>query len=234
MLSSCQSPPLMNVDDASKQTFRKDMTVEFDGIKYRGIGVLPRKALYKVKIYPPGKTDRLIWQTCNRDNTQDPPLDPNTKKRMFSNVIEFHYAPLRGIEDNRVCPIQIASLEEQKLRNGYAYFDIIDYREEISLPAHLRCNGDYDHPQHLQPGVGICQTAAGLTQQIFFNTEVVLQKVSPECDVMKSKDGFFWEWDAPKDKCVYYFVSNLKHKNGKRLAFRLNSIGFTAVPVYNY
>lgn len=224
----------MDVNKASQETFRKDLPVEIEGVKYKGVGVLPRKALYHFKIIPPGKVDRLIVQSCHADRTQDPPLDPKTKTSWFSNTIEFDYTVARGIEDNRVCAIEIASLEEQKLRNGYAYFDSIDYREEISLPAHLRCNGEYDNPKLLQPGVGVCQTAAGLTQQIFFNTEVVLEKVNPECDVMKSKDGFMWEWDAPKDKCIYYFVSNLKHKNGKRLAFRLNSIGFTSIPVYNY
>ena len=236
-MSSCSflpTYPLMDVNKASQETYRKDLRVTVDGVEYRGLGVLPRKAKYQIKINPIGQINRLVIQTCHRDNTQDPPFDPKTKKAWFSNTIEFSYWPERGIEDNRTCPIEIAALEEQKIRNGYAYFDSIDYREEISLPAHLRCNGEYDNPKLLQPGVGICQTAAGLTQQIFFNTEVILEKVSKECDVMKSKDGFRWEWEAAKDKCVYYFVSNLKHKNGKRLAFRLNSIGFTAIPIYNY
>lgn len=221
---SCQTFDVPNPQKEAEQVYRKDLEIEVDGKTYYGVGVLPRKSNYKITIHPEGNIDRLIIQSCNREIVADKP----EVKGWFNHSYSFTYWPLVGLEDNRTCPIEIASLEEKKTRNGFGYLDFRDARPEISLRSSIKCNGEY---QNLEEGVGICQAPSGLRQQIFFQTQVLLEAVEPkECDVMESKDGFFWEWNMAPRKCIYYFVARQKHANGNRLAFRLNALGFTVVP----
>jgi hypothetical protein len=227
LLAFCASCSTYTVKDPQKlaeETYRKDLKLEIDGKTYEGTAVLTRKTSYELTIFPEGKMDRLIIQNCHRDMTTDKP-----KTGWFSNKHTFRFMPIPGMEDNRSCPLEIASLEEKKTRNGFAYIDFQDSREEISLRAYMKCNGEYSTPQ----GVGICQAASGLRQSVFFQSQTLLEGVEGECDVMESKDGFFWEWNATPGKCIYYFVAREKHKNGKRLAFRLNALGYTSIPVRN-
>jgi len=219
---SCSTFTVRDPQKEAEQTYRKDLKVKVDGKLYDGIGVLPRKPFYDITIYPEGKIDRLIIQNCHRDMTTDKP-----KTGWFSNEYTFRLMPVPGLEDNRSCPIEIASLEEKKTRNGFAFLDFQDVREEISLQGYLKCSGEYSIPK----GVGICQAASGLRQSVFFQSQTILEGVEGDCDVMESKDGFLWEWNMQPGKCTYYFVARQKAKNGKRIAFRLNALGYTSIPV---
>lgn len=223
LFSGCATYPVSDPQKEAEQTYRKDLRFKADGKEYEGVAVLPRKTAYEITLFPEGNIDRLIIQSCNREIIADKPKTDG----WFNKSFMFKFLPLPGMEDNRTCPIEIASLEEKKTRNGFAYIDFQDVREEISLQGHLKCNGEYSTPK----GVGICQAAAGLRQSVFFQTQTLLESVDGDCDIMESDDGYFWEWNMPRGKCIYYFVGRERHKNGKRLAFRLNSLGYTVVPV---
>lgn len=221
-LLSCSTFTVKDPQKEAEQIYRKDIKIKVDKNNYIGIGVLPRQLLYEITLFPDGKIDRLIVQNCHREIVIDKP-----KTGWFNNSFSFTYQPILNMEDNRSCPLEIAALEEKKTRNGFAFFDFRDIREEISLPASIKCNGSFS----MQDGVGICQAPAGLRQSITFRSQTILDGVDGNCNVMESPNGFVWEWNQPAEKCVFYFVAREKHKNGKRLVFRLNTLGYTAVPV---
>lgn len=218
----CSILQTQSANEMASKTFRKDLKFEIDGKTYSGVAVLPRKPTYEIIFHPETKIERFIIQTCHRDATIDKP-----KTGWFSNKFTYKFTPQPGIEDSMSCPLEIAALDLNQTKNGFAFIEFQDQRPEISLKANIKCNGDYN----LETGVGVCQSAAGLLQQVFFSEKVLLEGVTGECEGPESNDGFFWNWIMKDEKCVYYFVARTKHKNGKRLAFRLNAIGFNSVPV---
>lgn len=220
-LTSCNTLPIQNAQEQAEQTFKKDLVVRVDDTTYIGTGVLPNKLGYKITIKPKEKIDRLILQTCHRDETVDKP-----RTGWMNNEYTFNFIAQGGIENMGSCPIEIAALNKNT-KNQFAYFDIQDIRKEISLKAHVKCNGTYKE----FTGVGVCQSAEGLTQQVFFKEPVLVEGVGEKCAGFRTTDGFYYEWEMKRDKCIYYFVAKTKHQNGSRLAFRLNAIGYTSVPI---
>lgn len=214
---------LLEVKDPQKQAeqiYKKDLALIIDGQKYSGVAVLPLKPSYNITVLPEEKADRLIIQSCHRDITIDKP-----KSGWFSSKYTFTYDPIIGVEDNRNCALEIASLTA-KTENAFAYIDFRDSRPEISLPSSLKCNGQYSSSD----GVSICQSAAGLRQSISFQDKTLIDGVDLKCNVMETKDRYTYEWNMVPDKCIYYFVSNKKNVAGKRIIHRLNALGFTSSP----
>jgi hypothetical protein len=219
---SCNSVPTISPEKMAAEVYRKDLKVVVDGTTYLGIGVLPLKPSYTIEIYPEEKSGRIIIQSCNRDHTIDKP-----KTGWFSNKVVYKYQPLIGAELGRNCPLEIATINDKK-KNSFAYLEFKDSRPEISLSGTLRCNGEETRNE----GVAICQTAEGLRQEIYFNTKVLVEAIGDGCDIMESKDGFFWSWDAVPNECEIYFTAREKHRNGKRLSFRLAALGYTSSPYH--
>lgn len=201
--------------------YRHDLTLEINGQKCVGTCVVPMADRYKVVIYPHGKIDRIMWQTCHQESVVDSP-----KSGWFDKKYGFEFRQAAGIEDSKACALEVGVFEERKKRNGWAVVDFQDARPETSLPASLKCNGSV----FSTTGVSICQSASGLIQEIAFGTPVIVRP-SPECAVLTTKDEKTYTFPLAKGKCTYYFVSNLKTDKGVRRMHRLNTIGYSEVPV---
>lgn len=221
LLLGCALTPPIDVKKQSEETYRKDMKVNVDGKDYVGTGVLPVKQTYKFTLYPKEKIDRLIVQNCHREFVIDKP-----KTGWFKNDYTFNFDPLPDVETNKLCQIEIAALN-QNTRNSFAFFEFDDTRPEISLQAFVKCNGIYDVSR---AGVSLCQSADGLKQQIFFQEKVLLGDLDPGCNAPETDDYFFWTFVPNKKKCSYYFVSRKLAKNGKRIAHRLTTVGYSSIP----
>lgn len=219
-ITACSMLEIKDPQKEAEKIYKKDLQLIIDGEKYTGVAVLDRKSSYSITIIPEEKSDRIIIQSCHRDITVDKP-----KTGWFSSKYTFIYSPIVGIEDNRNCALEIASLTKER-NNSFAYIDFKDVRPEISLKASMKCNGEYSNPK----GVSICQSAAGLRQSIIFEEKVLIDGIDFNCNVLETKDGYFWEWNMVPEKCVYYFVSQRKLENGKRVSHRLNALGFTTTP----
>lgn len=217
---SCATTSVMDAQKAADETYMKNMKVVVNDIEYPGIGVLPLEKTYEITIYPKEKADRIIVQNCHRELVFDKP-----KQGWFNKKFTFYINILEDAETNKLCQIEIASLNE-KIKNSFAFFEIQDARPEITLPALLKCSGQ----QVFNKGVSICQSAEGLEQIIAFSEKVVNEDVQEECNKPQSQDGIKWTFIPNKNKCSYYFVARTKAKNGKRLAHRLTSIGYSTVP----
>lgn len=215
-------PPIKNPEKEAKETYFKDLKFKVFDKVYHGIATIERKPVYDIYLYPTDEISRIIIQTCNRERVIDKPKSKSWLKEEY----KYTYIPVQGIEDNRSCPVQIATLDSNLGNLQFAYIEFEDSRPEISIEAFLRCNGEYSKVE----GVGVCQSAAGLRQGLFFQERMIVKSSDPECDVMETEDGFFYEYTTPPHKCVYYFVASaIEPKTRKRLAYRHNSIGYTKI-----
>lgn len=221
VLSGCVSTEL--AVPSANETYRHDLKVKINGITFNGIGVAKAASRYEIEVYPPGKIDRIMWRTCNREEVVDAP-DLGWMEKKYKFVIE----PVQGLEDVTSCGLQITVLEEKKRRNGFAFIDFEDRRPEVSLPARLACNGVVNTVN----GVSVCQSAVGLYQQINFDVPVIQNGSSLECDVMVPFNGdeSVYRFTMPPGDCTYYFVAQEKALNGRRFVHRLNTKGYTDVP----
>jgi hypothetical protein len=227
-LTSCGTLPLptpATTEPApSKQdVYKLDLQVKINGKDFSGIGVVPQAPAYEIVVYPQDKIDRIIWQTCNREEVVD---RPNTG--WFNKSYRFSFTPLSPIEDEKACALQITVLTEKTNRVGMALFAFTDKRVEVNVPATVRCNGRSDQ---YPGGVSVCQSAAGLTQQIEFRDPVINAGVKGACNVMKTDNEKVYTFEMPLDKCTYYFVAQDKASNGKRRVHRLETAGYNFIPV---
>lgn len=222
LTAGCSSPQKLYTPNVN-ETYKRDLPVEINGVEFIGVGVAPAANTYKVKVTPPGKIDRIMWRTCNREEVVDKP-DLGWGKSKY----EFDVTLIEGLEDMAACGLSITVLEEKKRRNGFAFIEFQDKRPEISLHANLSCNGRVVQNK----GVSICQSSEGLYQQIEFGTAVVQKGSSEQCDVMKPLDETEkkFRFIMPAGECTYYFVAKERAPNGKRYSHRLSTIGYTDVP----
>lgn len=221
-LVSCSLLQVVDSQKLAEQTYKKDLKAKINGKTYIGVGVLPKSTQYEITLFPSGNVDRIIVQSCSRELVVDKPK----KDGWLKNTYTFNYTPLAGLETRTSCPLEIAVIEQRSVKNGFAFFEFEDEREEVSLTASLQCNGQQEIGLK---GVGLCQSAAGLRQRIWFKEKTILAGVNKECDVMETDDGFFYDFSVAPHKCVYHFVSQPRAKNGKRIYFRLSTIGYTAL-----
>lgn len=130
--------------------------------------------------------------------------------------------------EDKACGLDIVVLEEKKIRNGFAFIDFQDSRPEMNLVADMICNGQ----KVRYIGTGICQSAADLRQKIAFPFPVVVGDLTEACSLESSEDKMSYEFPMPRGKCTIYFVSNIRNEqNGKRISMRLQTIGYTSLPV---
>lgn len=222
-LFSCSMLQIPNAQKQAEQTYRKTLKVEVNGKVYRGTGVLPITPKYDITLYPTGKADRIIMQSCARDIVIDSPESDG----WFKNAYSFEFIPMPGLETRNSCPLEIATLEKKIVNNGFAFLEFQDERPEVALEATLQCNGKTTMQVK---GVSLCQGAAGLQGRIWFKEKTILAGVGPDCNTFQTKDGFIYDFEIAPHKCVYAFVSNSKTKSGIRIYHRLSTVGYTVVP----
>lgn len=220
LLVGCSIMQVQKASDLASKTYRKSLKFEVDEKTYEGIAVLPLKSCYDFTLIPEDKMSFYIFQTPHRDEPMEKP-----KTGWFSNKVKYRYCPQVGIEDQGYSPLEIAALNDKQKFDSFAFIMFRDVRPEISLKANLKCNGKFKAVE----GTSICQTAAGLLQEITFNQVVLTSEPNGHCAKPESKDGIFWKIKVSEGECPYYFTAREKHKNGKRLSHLLTTIGYTAL-----
>jgi len=170
-------------------------------VKFCGVGVLPFKDSYKLKIEGYGKLHYFALTTCHEEDTTENPDRGIFKK---DGRIEIEYTPT--LERGRACPLYVSAYNKnQRHAWGILEFEHPRYK----LKAKLMCNGYVRHPT----GVSICQSRKGLIQRIEFNEEV--KAIRPtrgaaekreDCPELTSKDNKIFEFKLPSRECRYGFI----------------------------
>ena len=116
------------------------------------------------------------------------------------------------------CPAQLGGYERGKGRHSWAFVDF--EHPELDLTAIVSCNG----ARHNSRGVSICQSKAGLIQEIQFQ-EKVLWPEKNTCIKMTSKDEKTFRFSMPKGQCVFRFMT----KENEEKFYRLTTIGYEKI-----
>jgi hypothetical protein len=221
LFSGCASTTQLD----QTQVYQHNLKVTINGQVFNGIGIAQAAPQYHIKVQPEGKIDRIILRTCHRELVYDKPSHDFWDIFKQSSTFETDIVRDDKIESVAACAMEIDVYEQLKHRSGWALIDFQDARPEISLPMYVRCNGE----AKWENGVGVCQSAAGLTQEVSFNEPVLAE--SGDCPgIVGTELKPAWLIAMPAGKCTIYFAAKTKHQNGQRLKARLNTLGYTAIP----
>ena len=182
--------------------YRRDM--EINGRK--GVAVLARRDLYKLKLKSQGKMDLLTVSTCHRE-------DPFYK---VGYEYEYEYKPVEGLESGGYCPMQVGGFNRTKGRHAWAFVDFEG--PDATLPARLKCNG----VDALTNGVSVCQSRVGLEQEILFDVAV---KTLPEARCPMPGDGKRFQFSVVLGECVFAF----REVAAPNRVHRLTTIGYEQI-----
>lgn len=169
--------------------------------KFTGMGVVKKSNKYKIKVYPPGKADRILLQSCHREIIVE-----DKKESWFSSGVEFKFSVSKDMETKKACPIDIEINEKKRGRHGWASIIIQSSRE--NLPAVVKCDGKITSFN----GTSVCQSRAGLVQQIIFSRPVLAIK-KPGCELDEPQDKMKWEYLMPPGNCAVFFVDAMDERN---------------------
>jgi hypothetical protein len=184
------------------------MPVSVNGLSGSGTLVAPLADSYKITATNETDSRLIIIESCHREHIID-----GAKSR-----IEFEYRPVKNLESSGYCPLRIGSYDQKR---GRHYWTFIDFEsKETTLPAIIRCSGS----ETKSNGVSICQSRAGLVQEIEFESPVVF---SPPTNCSKNISGNdrSFRFEMSPRECVYNFIERAEpHRE-----HRLTSIGYEQI-----
>jgi len=195
------SPDQLSVE----KLYRKDMALKIDGRKVtQGVYVLEKKPSYDMTAYLYRKALVFKITSCHREWVWTDPGDD----------IAFKYEPIKGIEDEGLCPLEIGGFDT-KGQHSWAY---VDFAGDEKLLAEIGCNGYVSQFR----GVSVCQCRKGLLQRISF-TEPVKAYSPDRCPEPISDDEKHYTVVVDPGKCVYLF------KGASGNIHRMTTIGYDDV-----
>jgi hypothetical protein len=196
--------------------YKRDMLIEINDLKAQGTLVVPKSKDYWFEIEARGKLDLFTLQSCHREITREKAGEGG----IFGNAkkVQLGYTQVPGLEDQGGCQVQLGGYEREKGRNSWA---LIDFEtDDAKLPARLKCNGSTIQSS----GVSICQSRAGLIQEIYFAVDTIANP--PEgCEIPRPADLKTYRFTMPKGQCVLNFME----KGGDHREHRLTTLGYEGI-----
>lgn len=199
--------------------YRRDAIIRYGGREYLGVAVLPRSAKYDLEIEFPGNLDLFTLRNCHREQTLEEFKDNGGWFSRKENKVSITYEPVHGLETPVYCPIDLSGFDADKGRNGWGFIDFESETEK--LPALVKCSGR----KSVANGVSVCQSLAGLMQQIVFSIPV--QTAESDCFKPETKDQMTFTIHSPIGRCVYVF----REMDGDKRFHRFTSIGYESILV---
>lgn len=208
IVSGCAS--VSNQMDVTRY-YKMDMKINNRGIRFTGVGVLPRKDLYTIDLYSPGRLSAVMIKTCSRSVILENVGEWYNKKKT-----SYTYRP-NLIEKKNGCDLEIWGLDAKKGRHSLSY--IVFDAEDEGGASRLVC-GDRTGDYH---GASACQGQIGYRQRIEFS-EIMTTAPLARCDIGQVV-GKVFEFAIMPGVCNYLFMS----KSGK--IHRLVTYGFEKIMV---
>lgn len=206
LFSSCALAPQVLPAPAGPSPnteFKYDLHGDINGVPFEGVGAIPLSPdnEYTLNVESDVDVDLITITTCHRDwSDQDQPIKVGgwfKPGRGFT----FKFSLTKGIEDYGTCLLRIGAYNKQGNPQAWALIDFIT--PDSTLPAYQKCNGAEGKTR----GVSICQSKAGLDQEISFASPVLTADVTdPKCKPLVPKDGKTWIYVLPVGECVVYFM----------------------------
>ena len=205
VLSSCALIP-QSVTAPSGPTpqaqYKFDLSGDVNGTPFQGVGVIPLSASnnYTLTINSAVSVDMITIESCHRSwSDQDMPIEVGNWFKA-NHGFTFNFSLADGIENLGTCLWRIGAYNKTGNPQAWAILDFIT--PESTLPAVNKCDGD----QGSTRGVSICQSKAGLDEEIDFDVPVeVADATDPKCKPRVPKDAKHWFYVLPNQTCVVYF-----------------------------
>lgn len=196
IISGCS---LVNQKLDLNKIYKRDISLEINDEIFEGVGVPFSFYSYEIKIKSKGKIDMLQIKSCSRDEHIT-----KTGGGFFKSGKKFTYiyTPLKGLEDNASCALEIGAYEERKGRHSWANIYFQD--KDFDLHAKLKCNGNLYSDNKSS---SVCQGSVGSIQKIIFNERVKVSPDNSRCKVMKTENELEYTYIIPKGECTFYFGS---------------------------
>lgn len=209
-LSACANVPLsvpQSSGNSPNTDYKFELTGDINGQPFYGTAVVPVSKQYTVHVQSHSDVDLMKITTCHRDwSDQDHPIQDGwfKPKRQFS----FVFSPTDGIENYGTCLLRIGAFNKEGHSQDYAVIDFLT--PESVLPAFNKCNGD----AYQVGGVSICQSQAGLDEELDFLVPVELSDLTNiKCKFNPPKDKMHWLYAMPQGECIVYFQEiSLPHR----------------------
>lgn len=203
--------------------YRHDICFKEEKTKFCGVGILPYKDKYKIKVMSYGQLDFFAMATCHREDTTERP-DKGIFKKDGNTKIEY----IPTIEKDKTCPLYVSAYN----KNARHAWGMIAFKNpRFKLMSTVHCNGEIAEHE----GVSICQSRYDLIQKIVFNEEVKISKgVSgpsqrkEDCPELKRIDEKTFEFRIPNRECRYAFIGIESRK-----IHTLYTIGYEEIIVRN-
>jgi len=178
--------------------YKRDMEVCFGNTCSEGVLVVPRATVYKFSVKAKGDLDLFTFSTCHREEV----AEDAGSGGWFGSGEKYSgtYTPIKGLEDIYACPAYVGGYNKEN-ENSWAFIDF--ETPEAKLPATLNCNGKVTKAN----GVSVCQSKAGLIQQIEFQVPVTIEFEAAKCKMPKPQDDKVWQFEMPVGECVFAFFS---------------------------
>ena len=199
LLILCCSCSNLQMQLDNTKYYPKDMEIDVDGHKATGAIVVPQRDQYAIAVTAKGKLDLLWYSTCHRSEYKEQAWHKGIFKSKYE--ARFSYRPNGGMEHQN-CQMHITGMEKIKGRHSWGLIDFED--DTATLPALVKCNGS----EYNSRGVTVCQSQAGLLQEIEFANEA--QSVKPKadhCHKLEQLSKGVYRYKLPKGNCVYIFKS---------------------------
>jgi hypothetical protein len=170
--------------------YRMDMGILNDGQRYIGTAVMPKKEIYDLDFLSPGTLSLFTFTSCSRDIA----VEQESGKIIDRKKVNIQYVP-NIIEKRGGCPVYLAGFEKVIGRHTWG---MIDFQDDLAvLPARVTCDGK----SYRSEGVTVCQTRAGLTQRMEFDSKIFVRP-QPGCEIEVQED-YAIEWDMKEGSCAY-------------------------------
>lgn len=216
LLAGCATAPkepmLHNFD-----YYRAEMVFTIAGRTYKGLAVTPQAQSINIALQSPVALDRLEISSCSRHVVmRDVDQGSGGWWGSQDHSTTYQYSPT-DIELQGNCPLhfQAFSKDVQKA------WGMVFMRNDQSLPSHMSCNGSMDGPW---AGISICQTKAGLQEEIKFDLPVKYA-ATPECLITPQPDNKTFQVRSSGGFCKATFSDGTRFND-------LILLGYSQVVIY--
>jgi hypothetical protein len=216
------------LEKSTQVSWEKDLKIQVNDRVYYGTAVVPLKDSYNIYVFPPyEEITRLQWRTCHRGGVAKDAVQygrwPWSKNDKF---FKLEFKPM-DIERERACTLSIEALAMKNKVMGFGMIVFPDKRPWFELPATLECNGQivkYD-------GTSVCQAPVGAITRINLGPDVFHDDAeNSNCPPFKDKGSGVYEFQMPKDECIYNFKKAERDEEGRLKSHKLITFGYELSP----
>lgn len=170
--------------------YKRDVRLSVNGKAGVGVLVVPKSDNYLISGQMLGQMSLVSIRSCHREWSQE-----NVSGRYFT----YSYAPKTAMETDDACILEVGGFDA---KNGQHSWGMIAFEDPTGVSATVKCNGDT-----LFGKTTVCQSPAGLEEEISFDDEMLVSPDSGGCsfDGMPRR-GKLFRYVMPRRTCVLVFA----------------------------